>query len=146
MKNGRYERRELKQKTVSSIMRKGRMRETEGEKRERILVSLTFSSSQHNVPVIIIHARPSSALGVSISVKALIVALPLDFPLCHINTTGEFDLYKEQWLYPPCPNCNVTQATPAHNVACIGCHKSQLLSSPATVLHRLKTHGFMDLI
>ncbi|GFY12960.1 hypothetical protein TNCV_665261 [Trichonephila clavipes] len=37
-------------------------------------------------------------------------------------------------VYPPCPNCNVTQAAPVHILACIGCHKSQLLSSPATVL------------
>ncbi|GFU99098.1 hypothetical protein TNCV_1228121 [Trichonephila clavipes] len=49
-------------------------------------------------------------------------------------------------VYPPCPNFNVTQAAPAHILACIGCHKSQMLSNPATVLHCLKTHGFMDLI
>ncbi|GFX16810.1 RNase H domain-containing protein [Trichonephila clavipes] len=49
-------------------------------------------------------------------------------------------------VYPSCPNCNVTQAAPAHILACIGCHKSQLLSSPATVLQCLKMHGFMDLI
>ncbi|GFX62259.1 uncharacterized protein TNCV_3306331 [Trichonephila clavipes] len=49
-------------------------------------------------------------------------------------------------VYPPCPNCNVTQVISSHILACIGCHKSQLLSSPVTVLHCLKTHGFMDLI
>ncbi|GFW49211.1 RNase H domain-containing protein [Trichonephila clavipes] len=37
-------------------------------------------------------------------------------------------------VYPSCPNCNVTQATPVHLFACIGYHKSQLLSSPTTVL------------
>ncbi|GFW42178.1 hypothetical protein TNCV_1206341 [Trichonephila clavipes] len=47
---------------------------------------------------------------------------------------------------PSCPNCNVTQATPPHILTCIGCHKSQLLSRPATVLQSLKTRGFMDLI
>ncbi|GFV16679.1 hypothetical protein TNCV_4418661 [Trichonephila clavipes] len=47
---------------------------------------------------------------------------------------------------PSCSSCNVTEATPAHILACIGCHKSQLLSSPATVLQSLKTYGFMDLI
>ncbi|GFW19389.1 hypothetical protein TNCV_1602831 [Trichonephila clavipes] len=30
-------------------------------------------------------------------------------------------------FYPPCPNCNVTQATSAHILACIGCHKNQVL-------------------
>ncbi|GFT33917.1 transposable element Tcb1 transposase [Trichonephila clavipes] len=30
-------------------------------------------------------------------------------------------------VYPPCPNCNVTQAAPVHTLACIGCHKSPLL-------------------
>ncbi|GFV94082.1 RNase H domain-containing protein [Trichonephila clavipes] len=49
-------------------------------------------------------------------------------------------------VYPSCPNCNVIQTAPAHILACIGCHKSQLLSSPATVLQCLKTHGFMNLI
>ncbi|GFY28260.1 DUF4817 domain-containing protein [Trichonephila clavipes] len=44
-------------------------------------------------------------------------------------------------VYPPCPNCNVTQAAPDHILACIGCHKSQLCSSPSTGLHCLKTHG-----
>ncbi|GFV18879.1 hypothetical protein TNCV_4757641 [Trichonephila clavipes] len=32
-------------------------------------------------------------------------------------------------VYPTCPNSNVTQATPAHILACIGCHNSQQLSS-----------------
>ncbi|GFX55709.1 hypothetical protein TNCV_3427801 [Trichonephila clavipes] len=27
-------------------------------------------------------------------------------------------------VFPPSPNCNVTQASPAHNLDCIGCHKS----------------------
>ncbi|GFT09952.1 hypothetical protein TNCV_1114191 [Trichonephila clavipes] len=49
-------------------------------------------------------------------------------------------------VYPSCPNCNVNQASPVHILACIGFHKSQLLPSPATVLHCFKTHGFMDLI
>ncbi|GFS95985.1 transposable element Tcb2 transposase [Trichonephila clavipes] len=44
-------------------------------------------------------------------------------------------------VHPSRPNCNVTQASPAHISACIGFHKSQLLSSPATVLQCLKTHG-----
>ncbi|GFT99359.1 hypothetical protein TNCV_76751 [Trichonephila clavipes] len=48
--------------------------------------------------------------------------------------------------YPPCLNCNETQATPVHILACIGCYKTQLLSSPAKFLHCLKTHGFMDFI
>ncbi|GFV12648.1 RNase H domain-containing protein [Trichonephila clavipes] len=47
-------------------------------------------------------------------------------------------------VYFPCPNCNVTKATPAHILACIGCRKNQLLSSPAKVIHCLKTHGFVD--
>ncbi|GFV79510.1 hypothetical protein TNCV_279651 [Trichonephila clavipes] len=47
---------------------------------------------------------------------------------------------------PSCPSYNVTQAAPAHILACIGCHKNQLLSNPTTVLQSLKTHGFMDLI
>ncbi|GFW18712.1 hypothetical protein TNCV_1369661 [Trichonephila clavipes] len=41
-------------------------------------------------------------------------------------------------VYPSCPDCNVIQAAPAHILTCmtIGCSclKSQLLSSPATVL------------
>ncbi|GFW17568.1 HTH_Tnp_Tc3_2 domain-containing protein [Trichonephila clavipes] len=49
-------------------------------------------------------------------------------------------------VYPPCPNYNVTQAAAAHILACISGHKSQLLASPVTVFHYLKTHGFMDLI
>ncbi|GFT71241.1 RNase H domain-containing protein [Trichonephila clavipes] len=49
-------------------------------------------------------------------------------------------------VYPSCRNCNVTQDAPAHILACIGCHTSQLLSRPATVLQCLKTHGFTDLI
>ncbi|GFY27057.1 hypothetical protein TNCV_2066781 [Trichonephila clavipes] len=49
-------------------------------------------------------------------------------------------------VYPSCPNCNVTQAAPAHILACIGCQKSQTRSSPATVFQYLKTHGFKDLI
>ncbi|PRD20505.1 UNVERIFIED_CONTAM: hypothetical protein NCL1_54415 [Trichonephila clavipes] len=44
-------------------------------------------------------------------------------------------------VYPPCLNCNVTQAVPARILAYIGCHKSELLSSPATVLHCLKMHS-----
>ncbi|GFV67764.1 uncharacterized protein TNCV_4624441 [Trichonephila clavipes] len=44
-------------------------------------------------------------------------------------------------VYPPCPNCNVTEAAPAHILDCIGCHKSQLLLSPSTVLHCLKMRG-----
>ncbi|GFV70162.1 hypothetical protein TNCV_2553061 [Trichonephila clavipes] len=49
-------------------------------------------------------------------------------------------------VYPLCSNCNVIQADPAHIMVFIGCRKSQLLSSPSTVLHCLKTNGFMDLI
>ncbi|GFW06251.1 hypothetical protein TNCV_37261 [Trichonephila clavipes] len=49
-------------------------------------------------------------------------------------------------VYHSCPNCNVTQATPVRILACIGCHTSQQLSSPTTVLHCLKAHGFIDLI
>ncbi|GFW92823.1 transposable element tcb2 transposase [Trichonephila clavipes] len=49
-------------------------------------------------------------------------------------------------VYRPCPNCNVIQVAPAHIMTCIGCHKSELLSSTAAALHCLKTHGFMDLI
>ncbi|GFX13496.1 hypothetical protein TNCV_2192501 [Trichonephila clavipes] len=45
-------------------------------------------------------------------------------------------LYMLELLRDPSHSC--------HIMACIGCHKSQLLSSPATVLC-LKTHGFMDL-
>ncbi|GFT47043.1 hypothetical protein TNCV_3747071 [Trichonephila clavipes] len=37
-------------------------------------------------------------------------------------------------VHPSCSNCNVTQATPAHILVCIGFHKRQLLSSLATVL------------
>ncbi|GFV33090.1 RNase H domain-containing protein [Trichonephila clavipes] len=48
--------------------------------------------------------------------------------------------------YPPCPDYNVTQSAPVHILACIGCHNSLLLSSPATVLHCLKTHWFRHLI
>ncbi|GFW51639.1 hypothetical protein TNCV_4213151 [Trichonephila clavipes] len=35
-------------------------------------------------------------------------------------------------VYPPCPNCKVTQTASIHILAFIGCHKSQLLSSPST--------------
>ncbi|GFV32719.1 hypothetical protein TNCV_3890771 [Trichonephila clavipes] len=44
-------------------------------------------------------------------------------------------------FYSSSPNCNVTQDASAHILACIGCHKSQLLSSPAAVLQCLKTYG-----
>ncbi|GFU54139.1 hypothetical protein TNCV_3618011 [Trichonephila clavipes] len=40
--------------------------------------------------------------------------------------------------HPSCMNCNVTQVTPTHILACIGCYKSQLLSSAVTVIHCLK--------
>ncbi|GFY15931.1 transposable element Tc3 transposase [Trichonephila clavipes] len=49
-------------------------------------------------------------------------------------------------VYSPCLSCNMTEAAPVYILACIGCHKSQPLSSPATVLHCLKEHGFMDWI
>ncbi|GFV32423.1 hypothetical protein TNCV_1677091 [Trichonephila clavipes] len=49
-------------------------------------------------------------------------------------------------VYPPYPNFNVTQATSAHILACIGCHKSQLPSSPTSVIYCLKTYRFMDLL
>ncbi|GFT54256.1 hypothetical protein TNCV_2467631 [Trichonephila clavipes] len=49
-------------------------------------------------------------------------------------------------VYPSCTKCNVTQDNPACILADIGCHKNQLLSSPATALQSLKTHGFMDLV
>ncbi|GFU21537.1 hypothetical protein TNCV_3827411 [Trichonephila clavipes] len=49
-------------------------------------------------------------------------------------------------VYPSCSNYNVTQVASAHILACFGCHNSQLLSSPATVLQCVKTHGFMNLI
>ncbi|GFX15806.1 uncharacterized protein TNCV_1061281 [Trichonephila clavipes] len=49
-------------------------------------------------------------------------------------------------VYPSCQNCNETQAAPAHILACIRCHKSQMLSSPAIVLQCLTTHEFMDLV
>ncbi|GFT82606.1 hypothetical protein TNCV_1633961 [Trichonephila clavipes] len=49
-------------------------------------------------------------------------------------------------VYPPCSNYNVAQAASVPILACIGCHKSQLLSSSATVLNSLKMRGFMDLI
>ncbi|GFW30277.1 hypothetical protein TNCV_3850481 [Trichonephila clavipes] len=42
-------------------------------------------------------------------------------------------------VYPPCPNCNVTQATPVHILAYIGCLKSQLLSSP--LFKNARVHG-----
>ncbi|GFV63512.1 hypothetical protein TNCV_1551751 [Trichonephila clavipes] len=35
-------------------------------------------------------------------------------------------------IYSPSPNCHETQAVPAHFMACICCHKSQLLFCPAT--------------
>ncbi|GFV23233.1 hypothetical protein TNCV_1447591 [Trichonephila clavipes] len=38
-------------------------------------------------------------------------------------------------VYSSCLNCNVTQATPAYILACIGCHKSQLLSSPTVLFN-----------
>ncbi|GFW00256.1 hypothetical protein TNCV_4354531 [Trichonephila clavipes] len=46
--------------------------------------------------------------------------------------------------YPNCLNCNVTQAAPAHILACIVCHKSQLLSSTAAALlffKNARVHG-----
>ncbi|GFU89596.1 hypothetical protein TNCV_4599091 [Trichonephila clavipes] len=42
-------------------------------------------------------------------------------------------------VYTSCPNCNVTQATPAV-LPCIGCYESQILSSPATVLQCESQH------
>ncbi|GFT12198.1 hypothetical protein TNCV_4004831 [Trichonephila clavipes] len=35
-------------------------------------------------------------------------------------------------VHHPCSNGNVIQVAPVHVLACIGCHTSQLLSSPAT--------------
>ncbi|GFT58767.1 hypothetical protein TNCV_4237241 [Trichonephila clavipes] len=39
---------------------------------------------------------------------------------------------QDQWhladlkVYPSCPNCNLTQAAPAHILASIGCHKGRI--------------------
>ncbi|GFU70496.1 hypothetical protein TNCV_2511521 [Trichonephila clavipes] len=46
-------------------------------------------------------------------------------------------------IYPPCRNCNVTQAASVHILACIDCRENQRLSNPATALHCLKLHEFM---
>ncbi|GFW61235.1 hypothetical protein TNCV_3377501 [Trichonephila clavipes] len=37
-------------------------------------------------------------------------------------------------VYPSCPNCNGTQVAPVDILACISCHKSQLLSSPVFIV------------
>ncbi|GFX48483.1 uncharacterized protein TNCV_583831 [Trichonephila clavipes] len=66
-------------------------------------------------------------------------------PLCRGHSQIQWHV-ADLKVYPPCLNCNVTQAVPARILAYIGCHKSELLSNPATVLHCLKMHRFMDLI
>ncbi|GFW46120.1 hypothetical protein TNCV_3277371 [Trichonephila clavipes] len=48
-------------------------------------------------------------------------------------------------VYPPCPNCNETQAAPAHILACFGCRKSQLLSHKSSysfsMFKNARVHG-----
>ncbi|GFT41153.1 uncharacterized protein TNCV_5034341 [Trichonephila clavipes] len=107
------------------------------------LVKQYISSSRRQAPV---HEwyegnRPGAALpGTSSRQDEIIVAR-----LRSGHTRAQWHVSGLE-VYPPCPNCNMTQAAPAHILVFIGCHKSQLLLSPATVLHCLKTHEFMDFI
>ncbi|GFT28079.1 hypothetical protein TNCV_644671 [Trichonephila clavipes] len=54
--------------------------------------------------------------------------------LCSDHTQAQTHVVAVK-VYPLCLDCNVTQATPVHILACISYHKSQLLLSHATVLH-----------
>ncbi|GFX32925.1 transposase [Trichonephila clavipes] len=52
-------------------------------------------------------------------------------PVCKLFRCGHTRAQRHvAGVFPPSPNCNVTRDAPALILACIGCHKSQLLSSP----------------
>ncbi|GFY27294.1 hypothetical protein TNCV_2069141 [Trichonephila clavipes] len=60
--------------------------------------------------------------------------------------SGHLELNGMWWDLPFLSELQCYPSRSPHILACIGCHKSQLLSSPATVLQCSKTHGFMNLI
>lgn len=64
-------------------------------------------------------------------------------PWC-LNDLDQIKLHCSPFImtYPHCPKCNITQATPAHVVTCIGCQRCYLYSSPAPVLHCLKLYVY----
>ncbi|GBN86346.1 hypothetical protein AVEN_82018-1 [Araneus ventricosus] len=49
-------------------------------------------------------------------------------------------------IYPLCPICQQHQASPKHILDCLGLDWEEIYSSPLSVIHFIKVHGFLDLV